>query len=511
MRTFLLLFFAMCAALGARPAQRTPSYSEAWRPQYHFTPPLNFMNDANGTVFYEGEYHLFYQYNPQGNVWGHMSWGHAIGSDLVHWRNLPVALHEIAGEYMVYSGSAVVDSKNTSGLCEHSGPQDPSCLIAIYTAAHKERQNQNIAFSNDRGRSWTNYSGNPVADLDAKDFRDPSVFWYEEQQKWVMVAALADERNVVILDSPDLKHWRKRSSFGPAGDVAGQWECPALIELRVEGTTEKKWVLIVNRNPGAPAGGTGVRYIIGQFDGSQFSADAPEAPALWADWGKDFYATNIWNNMPKGDERRVWIAWFSNWQYANSEPTVLWRGAQSIPRELTLRRYADGLRLVQRPIQELQSLRRKALTLAGVSVAAANEQIRKRGWKGEAFELETELQPAREQEIGVRLRKGKNEETLVGFDPAQSEVFLDRTHSGETSFSKDFPGRHTAKLERSAKISLHVFVDRSSIEVFANDGERVLSDRIYPHSGSEAIELYANGAGANVISVTLWQLDSIWK
>jgi fructan beta-fructosidase len=199
------------------------------------------MNDPNGTVFYKGEYHLFYQYNPESNVWGHMSWGHAISSDMVHWQNLPVALHEVPGEYMVYSGSAVVDWNNTSGLCKNSDPHDRSCLIAIYTAADKERQKQHIAFSNDRGRTWTNYSGNPVADLDAPDFRDPNVFWYEPQHKWVMVAVLADERTLVILDSADLKQWTKRSSFGQAGDKEGQWECPDLIELPVEGASEKKW------------------------------------------------------------------------------------------------------------------------------------------------------------------------------------------------------------------------------------------------------------------------------
>ena len=288
----LWLGFIVLPMLASHSLGQESSYDQPWRPQYHFTPPKNFMNDPNGTVFYKGEYHLFYQYNPEGNVWGHMSWGHAISADMVHWQNLPVALHEEPGQYMVYSGSAVVDSNNTSGLCRNPDPQDHSCLIAIYTAAHKDRQKQHIAFSNDRGRSWTNYSGNPVADLDAPDFRDPNVFWYAPQRKWVMVAVLADERTLVVLDSPDLKKWTNRSTFGPAGDSAGQWECPDLIELPVEGTNEKKWVLIINRNPGAPAGGTGVRYVIGKFDGTTFTSEVPDAPVLWADWGKDFYATN---------------------------------------------------------------------------------------------------------------------------------------------------------------------------------------------------------------------------
>ncbi len=489
------------------------SYDQPWRPQYHFTPPRNFMNDPNGTVFYHGEYHLFYQHNPQGNVWGHMSWGHAVSRDMVHWQNLPVALPEAAGNYMIYSGSAVVDWENTSGLCKNPDRQDRSCLIAIYTAAYGERQKQHIAFSNDRGRTWTNYPENPVADLDAPDFRDPNVFWYEPQHKWVMVAALADERQLVIMDSPDLKHWTKRSTFGPAGDTAGQWECPDLIQLPVNGTDEKKWVLIINRNPGAPAGGTGVRYLVGNFDGVSFTSEIPDDPVLWADWGKDFYATNTWNDMPASDGRRVWIGWFSNWQYANTEPTELWRGAQSIPRVLTLRRYADGLRLVQGPIRELASLRGKRLHIEKASVARANHAIWKAGLKGEVYEFEAELQPGQGKEIGFRLRKGKKKEleTLLGFDPVRSEVFIDRTRSGKVAFSKDFSGRHAAKIEKSTSIKLHVFVDRSSIEVFANDGERVLSDRIYPPPGSDGIELFEKGAAGRVVRFNIWNLSSVWK
>jgi fructan beta-fructosidase len=488
-----------------------PAYDQPWRPQYHFTPPMNFMNDPNGTVFYKGEYHLFYQYNPEGTVWGHMSWGHAISTDLVHWQNLPVALHEEPGLYMVYSGSAAVDWNNSSGLCKNPDPLDHSCLIAIYTAAYKDRQKQHIALSNDRGRTWTNYAGNPVADLDAPDFRDPNVFWYAPQRKWIMVTVLADERTLVVFDSPDLKNWTKRSTFGPAGDMAGQWECPDLIEVPVEGTREKKWVLIINRNPGAPAGGTGVRYLIGKFDGTTFTSEVPDAPVLWADWGKDFYATNTWNDAPSTDGRRLWIGWFSNWQYANSEPTVLWRGAQSIPRRLMLRRYADGLRLVQRPVRELDSLRREKFRIVDANVADANQKLRETKTKGEVYEFEAELRPGQVDNIGFRLRKSKDAETLVGFDAVHREVYVDRTRSGEVSFSKDFPGRHSARLEPSPSVRLHVFVDRSSVEVFANDGERVLSDRIYPPPGSDGIELFAQGKGGRFVSLTIWELKSTWK
>jgi len=506
--SILLGLLVLPASVSYSRAQE--SYDQPWRPQYHFTPSKNFMNDPNGTVFYQGEYHLFYQYNPEGNVWGHMSWGHAVSPDLVHWQNLPVALHEEPGKYMVYSGSAVVDWNNTSGLCQNPDPQDHSCLIATYTAAYKDRQKQHIAYSNDRGRTWTNYSGNPVVDLDALDFRDPNVFWYAPERKWVMVAVLADERTLLIFDSPDLKHWTKRSTFGPAGDAAGQWECPDLIELPIDGTSQKKWVLIINRNPGAPAGGTGVRYVIGKFDGATFTSEVPDTPALWADWGKDFYATNTWNDAPSAGGR-LWIGWFSNWQYANVEPTVLWRGAQAIPRTLMLRRYTDGLRLVQRPVRELERLRREKLRIANASIAEANQKIRATGTKGEVYELEAEIRPGPSDNIGFRLRKGNGVETLVGFDAVHDELYVDRNRSGETSFSKDFPGRYSATIERNPSIKLRVFVDRSSVEVFANDGERVLSDRIYPPPGSDGIELYSQGGAGRIVSLTIWDLGSVWK
>jgi fructan beta-fructosidase len=326
-----------------------------------------------------------------------------------------------------------------------------------------------------------------------------------------MVAVLADERTLVVLDSQDLKHWTKRSTFGPAGDAEGQWECPDLIQLPVDGTKEKKWVLIINRNPGAPAGGTGVRYLIGSFDGAKFTSEIPDAPALWADWGKDFYATNTWNDMPANDGGRVWIGWFSNWQYANVEPTVLWRGGLTIPRTLTLRHYAEGLRMVQAPIRELQSLRHEKLRVANLSVTDVNRKISEQQVKGEVYEFEAELQPGQTSEIGFRLRKGNAVETLLGYDVSQRKVFVDRTRSGEVSFSKDFPGRFGATLQKSSTIKLHVFVDRSSVELFANDGERVLSDLIFPPPGSDGIELYQKGEGGKVLSLTLWDLDSVWK
>lgn len=486
------------------------SYNQPWRPQYHFTPSHNFMNDPNGMVFYKGEYHLFYQYNPQGQVWGHMSWGHAVSTDAVHWKHLPLAIPEDLN-YMIYSGSAVVDWNNSSGLCQNPDPTDHSCLIAIYAADyHQKKEKTHIAYSNDRGRTWTNYEGNPVIDVDAEDFRDPKVFWYEAQKKWVLVAVLADRRKALFFSSTDLKQWTKMSEFGPAGDETGQWECPDLLELPVEGTKETRWVLIINRNPGAPAGGTGVRYLIGRFDGSTFTEQESAGRKLWADYGKDFYATNSFNDMPKGDERRIWMGWTSNWLYAKDEPTVLWRGAQSIPRTLSLRNVDGEMLMVQAPVRELHSLRGKPLHLKGMSVGGASSKLAHKGMKWECYEVEAELEPGARGEIGLRLRTGPGVVTVVGIVPATGSLFVDRTESGEVGFSRDFSGRFSTTLSDTKRVKLHIFVDRSSVEVFANDGEKVMTDRIYPPPGSAGIEVYSTGGAGKVLSLTVWPLQSVW-
>jgi fructan beta-fructosidase len=486
-------------------------YDEPWRPQYHFTPARNFMNDPNGLVYYQGEYHLFYQHNPQGAEWGHMSWGHAVSADVLHWRHLPLAIPE-QPSFMIYSGSAVVDSHNSSGLCSHAESQNTGCLIAIYTAAGAHSQAQNLAFSNDRGRTWTNYPGNPVVDLQQPDFRDPKVFWYEAQKKWVMVAVFADEKQLKILDSPDLKKWTLRSTFGPLDATKGQWECPDLFPLPLDNNPGRsKWVLVINRNPGAPAGGTGVEYFVGSFDGEKFITEAPAGQELWADYGKDFYATNSFSDLPATDGRRIWLAWISNWQYANAEPTNLWRGAQSLPRALSLKTYPEGIRLVQTPIKEAKGLRAAQIFHATDLVIKGDEKLHLANGKTDTLEIEAEFAPAGAAEFGFHLRKGENEQTVVGISAKTHELFIDRTRSGFVSFSPDFPGRHRATLHWTSPMKLHAFLDRSSIEVFANDGETVLTDRIYPSPASNQLEMYSDFGDSRIQSLTIWKLSSIWK
>ncbi|HEX4947876.1 MAG TPA: glycoside hydrolase family 32 protein [Blastocatellia bacterium] len=498
-----LLLFA--CTLHAQP--RNDYYNEPYRPQFHFTPEKNWMNDPNGLVYYKGEYHLFYQYNPFGNSWGHMSWGHAISTDLVHWKHLPVALAEENG-VMMFSGSAVVDWNNSSGLCKSSNLKEKSCLIAIYTGhIEGKNQSQHIAVSNDRGRTWTKFAGNPVLDIGYKDFRDPKVFWHEATKQWVMVVSLSKEQKVNFYGSPNLKNWTLLSEFGNAGvaDKNVLWECPDLFELPVEGQAGKKrWVLIVNINPGGVAGGSGGQYFIGTFDGKTFTNDNPADTKLFVDHGKDFYAAVSFSDIPKRDGRRIIIGWMSNWQYAGKEPTMLFRTAQSIPRELKLKQTNAGLRLVQRPIAELRTLRGAVITKRNLDLSQAHAIT-----SGEAMEINGEFAVGKDSIATIRLQAG-NSETLIGFDAATSKMFIDRTKSGNVDFDRNFAGRHEVSLQpQQGKIKLHIFVDRSSVEVFGNDGEAALTDRIFPASNLQQVKL--QGANSKCLSFNVWQLKSVWR
>jgi beta-fructofuranosidase/levanase len=257
-------------AVAPSPGDTVPTYRELYRPQFHFTPGEHWMNDPNGLVYYQGEYHMFYQWNPLGDVWGNISWGHAISRDLVHWTELGLAISYDDKE-TIFSGSVVVDEHNTSGF----GTADNPPLVAIYSSAALPTfaQSQALAYSLDRGRTWTKYAGNPVLDNPDPDFRDPKVFWYEPTQRWIMPVALSLQRKIQFYSSPNLKDWTLEGEFGPQGAVAGVFEVPNLIPLRVEGTRETKWLLIVNINPGALGGGSAAQYFIGNFDGHRFTAE----------------------------------------------------------------------------------------------------------------------------------------------------------------------------------------------------------------------------------------------
>ena len=812
------------------------SYQELYRPQFHFTPAKNWMNDPNGLVYYKGEYHLFYQHNPFGDQWGHMSWGHAVSRDLVHWEHLPVAIPE-EGSEMIFSGSAVVDHRNTTGFGTRRNPP----MVAIYTSAYPDDQEQSLAYSTDRGRTWTKYAGNPVLDDADREFRDPKVFWYEPDDEWRMVVVKAVQRKVAIYRSKDLKAWEHLSDFGPANAVGGVWECPDLFPLRVDGNPRKtKWVMLVSLNPGAIAGGSGMQYFVGDFDGTTFRADnivgeytpppgtlfdgfegtdfdawtttgeafgpgpaqgnapgqggvsgyvgnglansfhgfdpstgtltsptfeisrsyinflvgggahphvpgttddppppgtvfadfesptsygpgwtatgtlagtAPAAGAIgdqqpvtgyegqrlvntfldhdlstghitsptfeigsdyinllvgggshpypgsagnpptavnlvvdgqvvrtatgedaerlnwvawdvrefrgrtafidivdentggwghinvdqitfangparrrsnetavnllvngevvrttsgqeserldwanwrvddfigeqaqiqvvdrntggwghiladqftfadapaqsvlerssWVDYGKDFYAAVTFNDVPDG--RRIAIGWMSNWQYAGAIPTSPWRSATAVPRELGLKTIDGSVRLVQRPIRELRKLRKSRLFSMRRRLT-----VREGNWtlpaRGKALEIKAELRPRSAERSGLKVRVGNGEETVIGYDAASKEVYVDRTRSGDVGFSRAFPGIHRAPLAaRHGTVRLRILVDWSSVEVFGDRGQAVITDQVFPRATSTSVELFAEGGTATVDSLRIHSLRSSW-
>ncbi len=510
MRLFIVLFAAMAlvsCVKGKRypgPIEDSLYYAESHRPQFHFSPPNNWMNDPNGLVYYEGEYHLFYQYNPQGNTWGHMSWGHAVSTDLVHWENLPVALEEYrdpstGDSTMVFSGTVVVDNNNTSGLCDGK-----DCLVAIYTShVYKGTegivQHQSLAYSNDQGRTWDRYEKNPILDIKRKDFRDPKVFWHAPQQHWVMALVIPDQYKVRLYSSKNLIDWSQMSEFGRMGDTTRIWECPDLYELPIENEPGKtKWVLSLSgSHPQGPAF-VGMQYFVGEFDGTKFTPDDPQQPNLYVDYGKDFYAGIVFNDLPKEDRRTIMIGWVNNWTYGNQIPTSPWRGAMSIPRVLSLRRTAAGIRLLQQPLE-------------AVNKVLDNELIDLYQDLGMALELKVTIHVRQSPQAGISLLKSDNEETLIGYDATTQELFLDRTHSGDISFHKDFPSIERVKVYPvDGEITLQIFVDHSIVEIFVNGGEQVLTEQIFSRPGKHAFSTWTTAGGAS-ITARAWKMRSAWK
>ena len=485
--------------------------NESLRPQFHFCPEIHWMNDPNGLVYHDGEYHLFHQYNPAGNSWGHMSWGHAVSKDLVHWQHLPLAIPELDGE-MAFSGCCVLDHHNSSGL--GSGDRPP--MVAIYTGHRPGKQVQNLAFSNDRGRTWVRYTNNPVLDLNESDFRDPKVFWHQPSGRWVMVVSLAKQKVLVFYGSQDLKSWQELSRFGPAGTLnKPNWECPDLFELPVDGEPGKTlWVLEVDVGSGAIAGGSGGEYFVGEFDGQRFKA---LQHAQWVDFGRDFYAPISWDNLPKREGRRIWVGWFNNWETCLI-PTSPWRSSMSVPRTLGLRRVAfNGEEpptyvMVQTPVEELRKLRVSSKQLDASPATWPPVPITTAGELDDlTFELEATLKPNEAQSLGFRIRTKPDEFTEVGYDRHLNGVYVDRTKSGNVSFHPAFAGRHVAPARLiEDSVRLRLYVDRSSIEVFINDGEAVISDRIFPTGTDPVVTAFAGHESAEISDVTLHALRSIW-
>ena len=466
---------------------------EKFRPTYHFSPLYGWMNDPNGMVYKDGEYHLFYQHNPYGSKWGNMHWGHAISKDLINWEHRPDAITPDALG-TIFSGSAVVDTDNTAGF-------GSGAIVAIYTQ-NSDRQVQSIAYSTDNGRSFTKYENNPVLTSDARDFRDPKVFWHKETQRWIMLLAVGQEMQ--IFSSSNLKDWAFESSFGEGqGAHGGVWECPDLFELPVDGTNEKKWVLLCNLNPGGPFGGSATQYFVGTFNGKEFVNESP-SKTKWMDWGKDHYATVTWSDAP--DNRRIAIAWMSNWQYANDVPTSQYRSPNSVPRDLSLFTVDGETYLQSAASPELLKLRdiskKRSFKVNGTrtikDMIAGNEG---------AYEIELTIENQHADVIGFRLYNDKGEEVDMQYDMKEKKFSMDRRKSGEVGFNENFPMLTWTAIESGKdELKLCLFVDKSSVEAFGDGGRFVMTNQVFPSEPYTHIDFYSKGGAYKVDSFVIYKL-----
>ena len=472
---------------------------EMFRPVYHHTPVYGWMNDPNGMFYKDGVYHLYFQYNPYGSVWGNMHWGHSTSTDLMHWKFEGCAIVPDAWG-AIFSGSCVVDHENTAGFGKEA-------VVAFYTSAKAtpwgDVQSQSMAYSLDNGKTFTKYEGNPILTSSEKDFRDPKVFWYAPGKHWVMMLAVG--QHMEIYSSVNLKKWKKESEFGAMqGAHGGGWECPDLVEIPVEGTREKKWVLICNLNPGGPFGGSAAQYFVGSFDGKKFVNESP-TQTKWMDWGKDNYATVTWNNAPDG--RCIALGWMSNWQYANNVPTRQYRSANTLARDLTLYREGQELYLKSTPSSEVKKARGKKVSIPSFKVSEKHEMVNLFEEKQGAYEVEIVIQNAGASKIAFSLLNDKGEKVSMYYDLNRKQFVMDRSESGKVDFSKDFPAVTVAPVNVDKELTLRLFVDRSSIEAFGEDGKFVMTNLVFPSQPYVKMCFEADKNGYAVKSLNVYKLQ----
>ena len=471
---------------------------EKFRPLYHHTPAYGWMNDPNGMFYKDGVYHLYFQHNPYGSTWGNLSWGHSTSTDLVNWefQGDPVTPDAWG---MIFSGSAVVDYENTAGFGK-------GAVVAFYTSARPSQwgdsQSQSIAYSLDNGQTFTKYEGNPVLTSRDRDFRDPKVFWYAPGKHWVMILAVGQEMQ--IFSSANLKKWKYESSFGAKqGSHGGVWECPDLIELPIEGTKEKRWVLICNINPGGPFGGSATQYFVGTFDGKKFTNEAP-TETKWMDWGKDNYATVTFSNAPDG--RVVALGWMSNWQYQTVMPTLQYRGSNTIARDLSLYEQDGELLLKSAPAAEMLEARGEKRTFPSFRVKESYTIDKLLEDNRGAYELEVNIKNSGASRIVLRLSNGKGERVYMHVDTQRRQFVMERSESGLTEFSRDFPAMTVAPVGDTDDIRLRIYVDRSSIEVFGNEGEYVMTNRVFPSEPYNTLTFETVRSGFVVKELNVYKL-----
>ena len=492
---------------------------DRFRPAYHFTPPGGWMNDPNGMVYHEGEWHLFYQHYPDGNKWGPMHWGHAVSTDLVNWEHLPIALYP-EGEGYIYSGSAVIDKNNTAGF-------GANAMIAIYTihdmkaqkAGREDYESQGIAYSTDRGRTWTKYAGNPVLpNKGDKDFRDPKVLWDEKTGTWLMTLAVGD--HVEFYNSANLKSWNYLSSWGKgAPQHWGVWECPELIPMKVEETGDEVHVLLVSTGNGGPNGGSGTFYHTGYWDGKFFqplreATYSPTDTVKWLDYGRDNYAAVTFSNAP--GRRTILMGWMSNWRYAQDVPTESWRSAMTLPRELSLHRNDFGTRLRQQPVRELKKLRRGAarkLVEGRIEQGITVIDLADLPEPG-VFELDVEFDlHGNSQELSFTLSNDNGDQFYrFGYSRRRGffyPYFSDRRRSGLTDFSDHFAPDKLTVADQQTNESVtrfHAFFDRTSAEIFFQGGDPVITDIFFPEEPYTKLTIESSGGEKDMDGDVGWDV-----
>ncbi len=499
MKKNIFIFFS-CFAFSLLHAQDS-LYREQYRPQFHFSPQVNWTNDPNGLVYHNGEYHLFYQNNPFENKWGHMTWAHATSKDLVHWKHLPIAIPEENG-IMIFSGTCVADEKNTSGF----GTKENPPMVAIYTGSTDTLQTQNIAYSLDNGVTWKKYAHNPIIDLHKKDFRDPKVFWYEPSKQWLMCVMYPVEHEVKFYNSKNLINWNYMSSFGPLGDTSSVWECPDLFQVPVEREpTKKKWLLTMSMAPS-------MQYFVGEFDGKDFHNENPSNKVFRPDYGGDYYAAIAYNQLPASQPPTM-TGWINNWNYANDIPTTPWKGAMSLPRNISVKKINGEWILVQHPVNALKALRLKPSLFKDI-VLDDHKGLFTLLEKSHQFEMQLALKPGAASISGVQLAVGNNHYFEIGYNAAKQKLYIDRSHCANQDFNPSFKKMHyyeTNLTEKNGVIQLHIFFDNSIVEIFANDGEAVMTAQIFPGKEDREIQFFSRNDQCLFSEIQLWEMQSAWK
>ncbi|RCT53978.1 glycoside hydrolase family 32 protein [Winogradskyella sp. KYW1333] len=489
-----------------------------YRPLFHFTPKNNWMNDPNGMFYLNGKYHLYFQHYPDGNVWGPMHWGHAISEDLINFEEQPIALYpdEIG---LIFSGSAVVDYNNTSGFSKDGKVP----VVAIYTYHNMEGekrgdidfQTQGIAYSLDEGMTWTKYSENPVIkNPGIKDFRDPKVFWDNHNSKWIM--SLAAGNKIMIYSSANLKEWKFESEFGEDnGDHGGVWECPDLFPVKVKDSEEYKWALLVSINPSGPNGGSATQYFIGDFDGHEFTIDdrfskqLDENKAVWLDYGRDNYAGVTWSNISDTDGRKLFIGWMSNWDYARDVPTYKWRSTMTVPRELNLIKKNNEYILKSIPVKELNDFKSKTIEKDSIEPEELSKVIETAEIDFNKLNLEFNFKNLKENKYQIIFNNGNGDSLIIGLNNNSKTIYLDRTKSGKVDFSEKF-APNISKVKLSDMINdakFQILLDKTSVELFVNDGEIVMTELFFPNNPLDQISIISEDSYFIIKNIVISELN----